>query len=42
MMVYVCVRGLDADCRYNGIGAEGAAALSFLGGLTGLQTLDLR
>jgi len=39
----VCVRGrgLETSCRYNDLGASGAAALSSLGGLTGLQTLHL-
>ena len=40
--LWVCVRGVDADCRDNDLGAEGAAALSSsLGGMTSLQTLNL-
>ena len=39
--VCVCLCAAAAAFRGNKLGADGAANLSSLGGLTGLQTLDL-
>ena len=39
--VCVCLCAAAAAFRYNELGSDGAANLSSLGGLTGLQTLHL-